>query len=67
MLGCKFGRGLVIQRTVWPPLVVISAPGSDQDTDLGQTRKPMLIQTLVPESAIEALDERILGRFARLD
>lgn len=62
MLGRKLRRGLVIQRTVGSMLVVIPAPGSDQDTGLGQTRKPVVIQTLVPESAIEALDKRILGR-----
>lgn len=56
MLGRKFCWCLVIQRTVWPLLVVVPAPGCDQDTGLGQTRKPMVIQTLVPESAIETLD-----------
>ena len=67
MLGRKFRRGLIIQRTMWPMLVVVPAPGSDQDTSLRQTRKPVVIQTLVPESAIEAFDKRILGRFACLN
>src|SRR5574343_1440464 len=48
-------------------LVVVSAPSGDQDTSLGQTRKPMVVKTLIPEPAVEALDERILRRFARLD
>ncbi len=45
MLGRKFRRGLIIQRTMWPMLVVVPAPGSDQDTSLSQTRKPVVIQT----------------------
>ena len=48
-------------------LVVVSAPSGDQDTSLGQTRKPMVVKTLIPEPAVEALDERVLRGFARLD
>src|SRR5574343_462369 len=50
-----------------PMLVVVSAPSSDQDTSLGQARKPMVVQALISESAVEAFDERILRRFACLD
>ena len=50
-----------------PVLVVVSAPSGNQDTSLGQARKPMVVQALIPEPAVEALDERILRRFARLD
>ena len=67
MLGRKFRRSLVTQRTVWPMLVVVPAPGGDQDTSLGQTRKPVVIQALVPEAPVEAFDECILRGFAGLD
>ena len=48
-------------------LVVVSAPSGNQDTSLRQARKPMVVQALIPEPAVEALNERILCRFARLD
>lgn len=48
-------------------LVVVSAPGGDQDTSLLQARKPVVIQTLIPEASIEALDERVLRGFASLN
>ena len=52
---------------MWPMLVVVSAPSGNQDTSLRQARKPMVIQALIPKPAVEALDEGILRRFARLD
>src|SRR5574343_333717 len=52
---------------MWPMLVVVAAPSGNQDTSLGQARKPMVVQTLIPKAAVEALDERILCRFSRLD
>ena len=48
-------------------LVVVSAPSGNQDTSLGQARKPMVIQALIPKPAVETLDEAVLLRFARLD
>jgi hypothetical protein len=43
-----------------PPLLD-DAPG------IGEIEKPVLVQTAVPESAIERLHEGILGRLAGLD
>jgi len=48
-------------------LVVVLAPSGNQDTSLGQARKPMVVQALIPEPTVEALDERVLRRFACLD
>jgi hypothetical protein len=48
MLGRKFRRSLVTQRTVWPMLVVVPAPDSDQDTSLVQTRKIPVVLWLLP-------------------
>ena len=67
MLGRKFCRGLVVQCAMWPMLVVVSAPSGDQDTSLRQARKPVVVQTLIPETTVEALDERVLGGFACLN
>ena len=67
MLGREFCRGLIVQCAVRPMLVVVSAPSSDQDTSLLQTGKPVVIQALIPEAPIEALDERVLSRLAGLD
>lgn len=60
MLGRKFCRGLIVQCAVRPMLVVVSAPSGDQDTSLRQARKPVVIQALIPEAPVEALDERVL-------
>ena len=67
MLSGEFCRGLIVQCAVRPMLVVISAPGGDQDTSLRQARKPVIIQALVPEAPVEALDEGVLSGFAGLD
>lgn len=48
-------------------LVVVSTAISNQDTSLGQVRKPMVVQALIPKLAIETLNERILRRLAHLD
>ena len=47
-------------------LVVIPAPGGNQDTSLQQARKPVVIQALIPEAPVEALDERILRGLSQL-
>jgi hypothetical protein len=50
-----------------PDEVVIVAPTGDDLPRFGQTEEHMLVQALVPQSAVEAFDESILHRFARLD
>ncbi len=67
MLGREFCRGLIVQCAVQPMLVVVSAPNGDQDTCVLQGRKPVVIQALVPDAPVEALDERILRGFTCLD
>jgi len=44
-------------------LVVIPAPGGDQDMSLRKARKPVVIQALIPEAPVKALDERVLRGF----
>jgi hypothetical protein len=41
-------------------LVVVAPPGLDLLPRVGQIEKPVLVQTLVAELAVEALDEAIL-------
>ena len=67
MLGREFCRGLIVQCAVRPMLIVVLAPSGDQDTSLRQARKPVIIQTLVPEAPVETLDEGVLSGFAGLD
>jgi hypothetical protein len=50
-----------------PDEVVIVTPTRDDLPRFGQTEESMLIQALVAQSAVEAFDESVLHRFARLD
>jgi len=68
--GSAFGklfRGLIIQRTVGPVLVVIDPPVLDDPFSLGQCGEPVQIQAFLAETAIEAFDVSILGRLAGVD
>lgn len=47
--------------------VIVGAPCGQRDAGVVQRRKQCFIQQFVAQSAVEALDERILGRFARRD
>ena len=49
------------------PVIVVRAPVFDEESGFGQGAKPMLVQAVVAEGAIKALDEGVLHRFARLD
>ena len=48
-------------------LVVINSPRGYRLTGLLQRLKPVLIQALITQCAVKALDLRILGRATRLD
>jgi hypothetical protein len=62
-----FGRRLIIQTTVRPFLIVFLPPGFDDDFGFLQRCELVLVQTLIPELAIEALAEGVLDRLTRLD
>jgi hypothetical protein len=47
--------------------VVTDAPRFDRAPRIGETEEPVLVQALVPESAIETLDEGVLHRLPRPD
>ena len=50
-----------------PDLVVLGSPSGNDASGLRQGLKPVLIEALVPEGAVEALDVGVLGRAAGLD
>jgi len=52
---------------VRPDLVVIPAPSIDHVAGLGKRREPVLIEALIAELAVEALDVAVLHGAARLD
>jgi hypothetical protein len=55
------------QRTVWSDLVVVLTPVGNLLASLGQCLEPLLVQALIAELAIEALDIAVLHGSARLD
>ena len=55
------------QAAVRPDLVVVLAPGDSGRSGLAQRLEPLLIQALVPELAVEALDIAVLHGPAWLD
>ena len=50
-----------------PHVVVVLPPSFDHVAGLAQALEPVLVQTLVPQPAIEALDERVVHWLARPD
>ena len=47
--------------------VVVIAPLTDQVPRISEMQEPLLVQTTIPELAIERFHERILGWFSRLN
>jgi hypothetical protein len=52
---------------VRPDVVVVASPGLDEEPGLSERGEDFLVQTLVAEPSVEALDESVLLRFARRD
>ncbi len=52
---------------MWSECVVIDPPFFDDLSGLRQVGEEVLVEALVAQSAIEALDEAVLGRLARCD
>ena len=48
-------------------MVVVVAPCRDQVAGMAQAGEQMLVEALVPQAAVEALDEAVLHGFARRD
>ena len=60
MLLRELSRWYPTQAAVWPYFVVVPAPLSDGRSGLGQGLKPLLVQALVTQLPIEALDVAVL-------
>ena len=54
------------QRAVRSDGVVVDTPCLDRAPGVGQIDEPVFIQTGIPELAVEAFDQRVLDRLARL-
>jgi hypothetical protein len=65
--GRVLQRGQVPQGAVRPLLVVAASPFLDGLSSILQIREPVLVQALVPELAVEALDVRVLDGAPRCD
>src|SRR5579863_1506888 len=63
----KLFRRSIRQATVRPALVVVDPPVLDLATRVRHTRKPIRVETFVPKSSIETLDETVLYQLAWLD
>ena len=50
-----------------PDVVVVSTPALNAEAGILEARKPVQIQTVLAELAVEALDERVLRRLAGLN
>src|SRR6185437_11842383 len=52
---------------MWPCGVVVLTPGFEHGAGLRQRVEQCLVEQLVPEAAVEALDEGVLDRLAGVD
>jgi hypothetical protein len=65
--GCEFFRCQVAQGAVWTHLVVIDSPAFDGLPRIVQSEKPVLVEALLAELAMEAFDVAVLHRSAGCD
>ena len=65
--GCKLGWREATEARVRAAAVVVGLPRRNQLAGMRQRAEQALVQALVAEPAVEALDERILDRLAWLD
>ena len=62
----KLARSLILEPAVQSFGFAVDPPRFDGPLRIGQAGEPMLVEAFVAEGAVEALDERVLGRFARM-
>ncbi len=63
----ELGRRLPAEARVGAFGVVVLAPGHERDAGVVQGRKQRLVQELVTQATVEALDEGVLHRLAGRD
>jgi hypothetical protein len=59
-------RRFSAERSMWPGIVVVHPPGVDRRSRIRDARKPVEVEKVRAEFAVEALDERVLGRLCRV-
>lgn len=62
MLACKPRERYAPTTAVWPHLVVVGPSECDLASGLGQTLEPVLVQALLEELSVEALDVSVASR-----
>src|SRR5690606_2424121 len=67
MVGSEPGRRDTTATAVRSDLVVVAPPLADDLAGLGKRSEPVLVEALVAELAVEALDVAVLHRAAGLD
>ena len=61
----EFGRREIAERAVWADVVVVVLPGSQHCAGLRERGEQRLVQQLVAQPAVEALDEGVLRSACR--
>lgn len=61
---CKFVWREPFKARVGPVLIVVVPPCFDVMLGLGIAREEVLVETFIPQAAIEALDKTVLHRLA---
>ena len=64
-LAGDLGGGAPAQLRVRPDIVVVVPPGGQHEPGMGHRGEQRLVEALVAQTAIEALDEAVLGFPAR--
>lgn len=60
-------RGEPVEARMWAMVIVVDAPGRDKLPGMAQVGEQVLVEALVAQSAIEALDEAVLHGLPRRD
>ena len=60
-------RGAIPERAVGSRPIVVLSPRLNDPSGIGEAEEPVLVQALVSESPVEALDHRVLDGLAWLD
>ena len=50
---------------MWPPLIVVDAPGFDLGARIFDRRELVPVEAFVPQTAVEGFDEGIFDGFCR--
>ncbi len=61
----ELGGTAVSEARVWPEVIAILPPVFDLLPGFLERQEPMGVEALVAETAVEGLDERVVGRLAR--